>query len=294
MVQPYPYKSIQPPLEGMPTMQIGIDAGASKIAVGTDDPFAPTKLFKVSGHFSRDIHNIIDAVQELSSEFAEPLTGIGLAAPGTLNAARTRIDKSANLPYWEGRDVVTWIQDAFTSARVVLGNDVEAQALGEAYYGHGRNFPTVLLVGWGTGIGSATVSTVSGKPVVTPGELGHTELNHTGMYLCGCKQFGCLEYFAGGGSIVKRYSRLASDMSWPQWSEVLNYMAIALKNTLTANPVDLVAFSGSVALHNADRIEQLRQRVIERTTFQKIPPFEITALGANLGTVGAAALLNQF
>lgn len=269
------------------------DVGGTTIAgaaFSLEHPTEPiTRIeYPVTGDFELDFKHIVNFVQNLTGR----ITGIGIAVPGILNDDRTDITKAANLSHWVGRKIVDRLTDEF-GVRVVLGNDLEAQALGEAYYGHGQQYRKIDLVGWGSGIGFATVSKIAGQPLVEPGELGHTEVDHSGTFLCNCEQFGCLEYFAGGNSIAERYKKQASDMSDPQWSVVLNYMAIALKNTLTSAPIDLVVFTGSVALNNPQRIEQLRQLVVDRTTFQKIPPFQLSALGSDAGTIGAAALLNQ-
>jgi glucokinase len=87
--------------------------------------------------------------------------------------------------------------------KVVVGNDVEAAALGEARFGAGRGKKLFSCVFVGTGIGGALM--VNGERFRgasgSAGEIGHLTV-HAGGRLCGCGQRGHLEAYASRTAIV--------------------------------------------------------------------------------------------
>lgn len=271
---------------------VGGDIGGTKIALGAFDPTNPTSPYDtaeyaVSGDFELDVKNIIEFIMSLPGE----LIGIGLAVPGVINADRTDLINAANLPHWVGQGIVQRLREVF-AVPVALGNDVEAQALGEAYYGHGQK-QDFLQIGWGTGIGSAFVRRLGGTTHVFPAEVGHTEVSAMEELLCPCGQYDCLECYAGGAGLERFHGTPAKDLSAHDWYLAAMAMAFAVKNALTVSPVALVVFSGGIAEKQPLLLEQIDARLVRTMKVFTAPTVKLSALGANSGTIGAAALLNN-
>lgn len=87
---------------------------------------------------------------------------------------------------------------------VFIENDVNAAALGEAYYGAAKNEQDFLCLALGTGVGGAFFT--NGRLVRgghgMAGEVGHLTL-HPGGIPCTCGKNGCMERYASASALVE-------------------------------------------------------------------------------------------
>jgi glucokinase len=92
---------------------------------------------------------------------------------------------------------------------VSLEHDAKAAALGDFYYGAGRGERSMVYVVVGTGVGAAII--VDGQlyrgACNSAGEVGHITLDRGGE-LCSCGSRGCVETYASGPWLARRYLRL--------------------------------------------------------------------------------------
>lgn len=100
--------------------------------------------------------------------------------------SKTALEKELNLP-------------------VLVTNDVRAATYGEWHYGAGKGSDDLVCVFVGTGIGGGVVS--GGRLLEgcnnAAGELGHITIVTNGRK-CHCRNYGCLEAYAGGWAIAER------------------------------------------------------------------------------------------
>jgi glucokinase len=92
----------------------------------------------------------------------------------------------------------------------VIGNDVEAAALGETYFGSGKDSNNFICIFVGTGIGGAIVynGQLMHGASGSAGEIGHMVLYPYGR-ICGCGALGCLEAYASRTAITREiFARL--------------------------------------------------------------------------------------
>ena len=86
-----------------------------------------------------------------------------------------------------------------TSAPVALENDTNAGALGEKWFGAGRDIQDFAYMAVGTGVGGGLI--LRGQLYVGSkggaGEVGHTIVDPNALR-CKCGQIGCLEAMASG------------------------------------------------------------------------------------------------
>src|SRR5918995_329507 len=91
-----------------------------------------------------------------------------------------------------------------------LGNDVQVATDAEFELGSARQHSSLLGVFWGTGVGGGIV--LDGRPWIgrdAAGEIGHVVVRRGGA-LCGCGRRGCMEAYAGRGSMELRARRRAN------------------------------------------------------------------------------------
>src|SRR5204862_3065398 len=87
---------------------------------------------------------------------------------------------------------------------VSVGNDVGVATAAEAQLGAGRPYKSMLGVFWGTGVGGGLI--LNGEPWLgrgAAGEIGHVVVKRDGAR-CTCGRRGCMEAYAGRGSMELR------------------------------------------------------------------------------------------
>jgi len=136
------------------------------------------------------------------------LRGAFAALPGVLDPATGAVRRAVNFPALEGLDVAALMQERFQVP-------TQAHSLGAAYfYGEAVDIApnrTALVMYWDLGLGFAfgrnrQLLTVRGGEeggrVIS--ELGHISVDAGGP-LCNCGERGCLEAYAGGWVLLKRF-----------------------------------------------------------------------------------------
>lgn len=143
---------------------------------------------------------VVDAVtatlDRVLSGAEDDVLGVGVAVPATCDAATGAIIGSGQVPGLEG----TGLRDALRSRsalRVVIDNDSRSQALGEKWFGRGRQVTSFASVQTGHGIG---VGLVLNGVVVRGGRGDAGEAGHTTVVVdgdrCVCGLRGCWETIA--------------------------------------------------------------------------------------------------
>ena len=134
----------------------------------------------------------------------EPVTAVGIAAAGPVDAARGTVSP-INITEWAGGfPLVDAVRSLFPGARVRLAMDGAAATLGEQRFGAGRGAADLLGVVVGTGIGGGLV--IGGRIVAgrtgNAGHIGHI-VSAYGTAVCACGGVGCIETVASGPSAVR-------------------------------------------------------------------------------------------
>lgn len=167
------------------------------------------------------------AVAEIVAEIAAHFGGsgpFGCTFPAIISHGVAR--SAANVhPDWVGTDVVSLMASA-TGRRVAVVNDADAAGLAEMSFGAGRHRDgVVILLTFGTGIGSATFT----HGVLLP----NTEFGHLN--------------FAGHDSVedwAAARVRKAEDLSWDEWGRRVNRFLDHIGDVFSP---DLVIVGGGVS-----------------------------------------------
>ena len=82
--------------------------------------------------------------------------------------------------------------------------DTQAAALGELYYGSGKNLSNFFYLTISTGIGGSIIhnKNLFNNKISDIGSLGHNVIKYNGK-LCGCGKRGCLEAYSSGNALIK-------------------------------------------------------------------------------------------
>jgi glucokinase len=198
----------------------GIDLGGTKIqTVVVDDGNAvigearhPTpKDSGPEGVVTAMANALKEAAQAAGVEPAA-LEGVGVGSPGSVDPQTGAVEQAINvIAEWKDSVPVAAELSTALGTKVRVGNDVNVATDAEFELGAGREFQSMLGVFWGTGVGGGVI--LDGKLWEgrgAAGEIGHMVVKIDGA-LCGCGRRGCMEAYAGRGSMELEARRRHDD-----------------------------------------------------------------------------------
>lgn len=196
-------------------MRGGIDLGGTKIeAIIVDEDNEvrgsarqPTPTDGGPAGVAAVMAKVLEEAAAAAKVKPSALAGVGVGSPGDVNDGAGTVANAGNLPGWSGSfELAKTLRDTL-GCPVHLGNDVQVATRAEAELGAGTDFRSLIMVAWGTGIGGGIV--LDGMPWRgrgAAGEIGHTVVKYGGAH-CRCGRRGCLEAYAGRGSMEARARR---------------------------------------------------------------------------------------
>jgi N-acylmannosamine kinase len=181
---------------------VTIDIGGTKTNLGF---FLENKLVKIINFSTLKFGpDNVNKISEILQDSKKNILAICLSLTGLVN----------NKGYWNpinkktlgnfvNYPIVKKLNFFFKVPVYALG-DTQAAALGELYYGSGRNLSNFFYLTISTGIGGSIIQNKNlfeGK-ISDVGSLGHSVIKFNGK-LCGCGRNGCLEAYASGNALIK-------------------------------------------------------------------------------------------
>jgi glucokinase-like ROK family protein len=192
---------------------LGIDIGATSIDLALAD--VGGVILKRASE-AADVRNPAEVVLgrcvELAIELVkaqgcqvDQVLGIGVGVPGPVDFSRGVLVAPPLMPDWENFPIRDFFMQTFTSAYVVVDNDVNIMALGERRYGDAINVDHLIYIKIGTGIGSGIISNgrIHRGSNGCAGDIGHICVDKQGP-ICRCGNRGCLEAMAAGPAITEK------------------------------------------------------------------------------------------
>jgi glucokinase len=205
--------------ENPESLGLGIDLGGTKILTAVADAHGKilsrdhsiTQAVKGQEAVIQSILESVDRVLNQAKLTTTELSATGIGAPGLLNPKTGILSTSPNLPGWRDvplRDII----EKKLGKKAFLINDANAAALGEYYFGAGRNARNFIYITISTGIGGGII--IDGKIYTgstgTAGELGHTTIDDNGP-MCKCGNRGCWETLGSGTALAREARQRMND-----------------------------------------------------------------------------------
>ena len=253
------------------------------------------------------------------------LTGVGVGSPGAIDARRGVVTGARNLP-GEGAPIkmTAGLRD-LTGTRAYVENDVTVGVWAEYALGAARRSKSLLGVWWGTGVGGGIVlggKTWEGRGAAA--ELGHVVVK-VGGARCTCGRRGCLEAYAGRGSMEIRARHMherghktdlfkimekrgrtrlqsgvwqrALEQGDPLATELIDRAVEALgagvASAVNLLDVETVVIGGGLGTRLGEPyVERIRKAMLPHLFVDERPPtVRLAALGDLGGAIGAALLV---
>ena len=308
---------------------IGIDIGGTSIKGAAVDsngrvyetfsmPFVKGEPGEIT------VKKLASIVKEYIASFdlEKKIVGIGIGCPGTLDIKNGVVNYSNNLG-WDNLPIVDIMHEQLPYP-IRLTNDANAASLGEAKFGAGKSYETIIMLTLGTGVGGGII--IDGKLFEgnegKGGELGHTVIVVDGEQ-CTCGRKGCLEAYASATALIrdaKKAMRLnKKSLMWKISPDIdlvggkvpfeaakqgdptamavidnyVKYLGEGILNFCNIFRPNVIVLSGGLANAGAFLFDKVNKYVEERyygyksTPAVKIVPAE---LGYDSGKIGAAAL----
>ncbi len=289
-----------------------VDIGGTKIAVGVvrEDGTILNRLecpTDAEKGFDHAMRRIVDMLRALSVGSFQ-LEGIGVGCPGPLNPFAGIIGDVGTLPGWQGRNLAAELQSGL-NLPVVVENDADAAALGEARWGTAPTSGTFFYVTISTGIGSGMLLSgqlYRGVDGAHP-EIGHQVLDDSGPP-CYCGARGCWEVLASGPAMVSwmseqrpRTSALTAGeiCDWARGGDPLAlkaveregyYLGLGLANVITMFAPDRIALGGGVMKSSSlfmDTAREVIRKICSQVPAEKTQ-LSLASVGEDVGLLGAA------
>jgi glucokinase len=201
-------------------LTIGVDIGGTKILAGvvTEDGVV---LDRVKIPTPKDPEQTAAAIAEAvrTVRVGHDVQAVGLGAAGFVSADRATVMFAPNVA-WHHEPLKARIEALVDDLPVVVENDANAAAWGEARFGAGAGRPDVVLYTVGTGIGGGII--LAGElfrgHFGIGGEFGHYRVVPDGR-LCGCGLHGCMEQYASGSALTRFVRERAAEQ--PDTAQIL-------------------------------------------------------------------------
>ncbi len=244
-----------------------------------------------------------------------PLRGVGVGSPGPLDPYEGVVLHANNLPGWINVPLRDKLAQQ-TRLPVVLGNDANAAVLAEWIFGGGRGCTHVVYITVSTGIGAGVI--MDGRLLLGRKGAG-TELGHM---LIDSTAFRSWEDLASGtalaataraamlttpesllhrltvpatlnAAVVAQAAQEGDSLAVRLLERQAVLLGLGFVNTLHLFSPEIILVGGSVVTANPWLLEGA-QRIVQQYAVANVyrsVPIEVAHLGAQVGTLGAAALM---
>ena len=266
---------------------------------------------------------VYDLVDALVKSASSPLLGIGVGAPGLVDASNGILQQSVNLN-WRYIPFGTLLQKRY-NLPVYMANDSQVGALAMYTFGKRQEngLPLVVInLGWGVGAGIIIDGQLLHGSPVGAGEIGHITVVPDGEQ-CTCGNYGCLETIASSRSIIRRvrmlaennpnssFNNLVADSDQIDMDTILSALetgnedarqvimeagqalGIAAANLVGVLGSCRILIRGSVARFGQLLLDAMREEMSRRTlpSLARASELEIASVGSDIVIQGAAALI---
>jgi glucokinase-like ROK family protein len=152
---------------------------------------------------------VYDMVAALVEAASSPLLGIGIGAPGLVDAVHGVMVQAVNLE-WRDVPLGRLLRELY-DLPVYMANNCQVAALAEHTFGSSEDTAkdlVVISVGWGVGAGIVINGQLLYGQPLGAGEIGHVTVVEDGER-CQCGNCGCLETVVSTRAIVRRARAIA-------------------------------------------------------------------------------------
>lgn len=156
------------------------------------------------------LNSVYDLIDQLLAVTEQPILGIGIGAPGLMDAEQGIVRNAVNLE-WVDLPLGSILEERY-HLPVYIANDSQISAMAEYNFGESQRIPNLLLIKLGRGVGAGIVlnQQLFHGDGFGAGEAGHIKVEEEGE-LCRCGNRGCLETKISSRAIRRRARQIMAD-----------------------------------------------------------------------------------
>ncbi|MFQ9147387.1 MAG: ROK family protein [Eubacteriales bacterium] len=315
---------------------IGVDLGGTNIAAGiVNSEFqivkkgsVPTNVAgRTAEEIIKDMGALCDSLVKDAGLTFDDIEYVGIASPGAIDPVRGVVNYANNLPF-SRFPIADTLKKFIPVKKVLVENDANAAAKGEAVAGAAKGVGDVVMITLGTGVGGGIIidhKVYSGFNYAGA-ELGHIVIEYNGRQ-CSCGRKGCWEAYSSATGLInmtkeklaeceaKGIPTLMSDFVKEEGKvsgktafaamkkgdapakEVVDmyigYLGCGLSNIINIFQPEILVIGGGICNEKHYLTDPL-EKIIKEETYgnEAIKPttLKIAELGNDAGIIGAAVL----
>jgi predicted NBD/HSP70 family sugar kinase len=299
-------------------MAIGVAITPTRTIIATSDlagRVIEQEEFTTNHEFERTMRRIVDCVREMARKNDGAIEAVGISLPGLVDPELNHV---LYVPYFKWRDapVADMIMKA-TGLSTVIGNDANAAALAELWFGRPevsdvRDF-IMVLVAEGVGTGIVFDGQIYQGEHGAAGEFGHMIIGADGPTSCSCGNFDCWEAFSSERSALARYAKATggtSELPSPCFESLIDralagesaarealletarYLGIGISNLIVGFSPEAVVVGGHI-VRAWPLVSEALGETVEHSIRRGLPSARIIAstLGGQPTLMGALSLV---
>lgn len=290
----------------MKRMVLDIGGTAMKSAIFEDGTL--TDIRETPTEAMQGGHHVMNVAKTVIASYKETYTfeKIGISTAGQVNPVAGRIIyANQNIPGYTGMEIREIFEKEF-SLPVMVENDVNAAALGEAVFGSGRGLEDFVCLTYGTGVGGAMIlrNRLYSGSSFSAGEFGAV-ITHPEDYNPSVDYYsGCYEKYASATALVhmaqaldpsiKNGREVFSRMDEPEIKKIIDRWIMEIiyglvNITHMLNPAGIILGGG--VMEQSYVLENVQSRLYHHImpSFRHVKVLK-ASLGNRAGMLGAAVL----
>ncbi len=314
---------------------IGIDLGGTNIAVGIVDEnykivlkgSVPTGAERANELVIKDMAALCEKLVRDAGLTFDDIEYAGIASPGTANPVTGVIEYANNL-HFKNFPIADVLKSFIPIKKVLVANDANAAAKGEAIAGAARGVKDAIMITLGTGVGGGII--IDGEIYsgfnFAGGELGHTVIEYNGKP-CSCGRRGCFEAYSSAtglinmtrekvedcekngiktimSDMIKRDGKVSGKTAFAAMRQgdkagaevvdmYISYLACGLSNMINIFMPEILVIGGGICNEGDNLLKPLNEKIAGETyggVTSNTTKIKIAELGNDAGIIGAAVL----
>ncbi|MCQ2413379.1 MAG: ROK family protein [Clostridia bacterium] len=190
---------------------IGVDLGGTNIAIGLcdsslkiiDKGSVPTLADRTGDAIMKDMAALAETIIKRNNLTVDDIAYVGIATPGSANTETGVVEYANNLPF-VNFPIAEVFKKYLPVKKVIIANDANAAALGEALAGAAKGAKNSVMITLGTGVGGGIIidnKIYAGGVNCCGAELGHVVIVSGGRQ-CSCGRRGCWEAYSSATALT--------------------------------------------------------------------------------------------
>jgi glucokinase len=226
---------------------IGIDLGGTHLRAGIVNEKSIAQTLSVPIPSSGTVNEVLEVLfRQIDQIINSSLKAIGVGVPSVVDVEKGIVYDVQNIPSWKKVDLKNILEDRY-QVPALINNDANCFALGEKYFGKGRDTHSMVGLSIGTGLGAGIIINDKLYAGINcgAGEFGEVAyLDHNYEYYASGQFFQ--NFYAETGKAVFEKAQAGDKEAMIIFEEFGKHLGNAIKMILCTYDPGLIIIGGSI------------------------------------------------